>query len=87
MAVLVPPDRLTDYGYPRNYSNRHRLRLEGSLEDGAALPYRVPVDANHHAYVESELIAHRKAYVEALIAKRDAKPKAKPLSSAGGRGA
>jgi hypothetical protein len=74
MTVLVSPDRLPDYGYPRKYSNRHRQRLEKR----GVLPQRVPINANRHAYIEEELIAHCKAYVEALIAKRDAKRSAPP---------
>jgi hypothetical protein len=75
MPLLVPPDRLTEYGYPRNYSNRHRRRLE----DIGLLSPRVPLNHNQHAYVDSELKESAKAYAEAMIAKRDAKPKAKPL--------
>jgi hypothetical protein len=75
MAALVPPNRVKEFGFPRNYSNRHAQRLEA---DGI-LPRRVPISRNQYAYVADELMERGKAYVEALIARRDAKPKAKPL--------
>jgi hypothetical protein len=74
MDALVSPDDITKYGFPK-YSNRHRRRLE----ERGVLPRRVPINANHHAYLESELLAHAKTHIDALIAKRDAGAKAKPL--------
>jgi hypothetical protein len=70
MAVLVPSHELPKYGFP-NYSNRHRWRLEKI----GVLPPRVAISRNRSAYVEAELIAYGKAFVDALIAKRDAKRK------------
>jgi hypothetical protein len=61
--TLIPPDDLPKYGFP-SYSNRHRKRLE----EKGALPRRVQVTGQRHAYVENELIEK----AQALITKRDA---------------
>jgi hypothetical protein len=63
MRVLVSPDQLPSYGFPR-YSNRHRKRLE----EKGVLPPRVPLTYHRHAYVEEELQQKAKE----AIAKRDA---------------
>jgi prophage regulatory protein len=42
-------------------------------------PARVAINPIQHGYVDDELTERGQAYVQSLIAKRDAKPKAKPL--------
>jgi hypothetical protein len=64
MKILVSPDQLPNYGWPR-YSNRHLKRLE----DKGVLPPRVPLTYHRFAYVEDELIEK----ANDAIAKRDAK--------------
>ena len=69
--MLIPPERLPDYGIPL-YCNRHRQRLEAE----GLHPKRVQINAKRYAYVKAEVIAHAKA----LIAARDngTSPKFKP---------
>lgn len=59
---LIPYESLAPKGVP--YSKVHLWRLEKQ----GKFPKRVPIGAGRYAYVESEI----NAYVEALIAARDA---------------
>jgi hypothetical protein len=65
MKVLVSPDRLPEYGFPR-YSNRHRKRLE----DAGVLPRRVPITYHKHGYIEGELIEKAQMVINKAIANR-----------------
>jgi prophage regulatory protein len=72
--VLIPYCDLRAKGVP--YSKPHLWRLERA----GKFPKRVPIGASRYGYVESEI----DAYVEALIAARDAADQ-KPQPLAGAR--